>query len=109
MYYFTYFHDINVVLHCGSKFISIKERIFDGEYKNIAKLVAESIDYRDNREYELITYTIMPNHVHIVFTPIVTRFAESRKNVITQINEDSDFVESAIRPAIEINPLINRY
>ncbi|MBU0473321.1 MAG: hypothetical protein KKF62_04085 [Bacteroidetes bacterium] len=38
--------------------------------ENIAKITQEAIHYRDKSEYELIAYTIMPNHVHLVFTPI---------------------------------------
>ena len=34
------------------------------------QVVKEAIHIRDNKEYELIAYTIMPNHVHIIFTPI---------------------------------------
>jgi len=37
---------------------------------NIAKLVAESIEYRNGSEYFLYAYCIMPNHVHMVVKPI---------------------------------------
>ena len=33
----------------------------------IASLVAEAIRFRDGKDYDLITYTIMPNHMHLVF------------------------------------------
>ena len=33
----------------------------------IAEIVQEAIHYRDNREYNLYAYSIMPNHVHLVF------------------------------------------
>ena len=33
----------------------------------IASLVAEAIHFRDRLDYDLIAYTIMPNHVHLVF------------------------------------------
>jgi len=36
--------------------------------ERLAKLVYDSILYRDNKEYELISFTIMPNHVHVVFS-----------------------------------------
>ena len=36
----------------------------------IAEKVKEAIHFGDGKEYELIAYTIMPNHVHVVFTPI---------------------------------------
>jgi putative transposase len=35
----------------------------------IAGLVCEALHYRDGKQYELEAYSIMPNHVHIVFTP----------------------------------------
>jgi putative transposase len=47
--------------------------------ERIASMVKDSIHYRDGKEYSLIAYCIMPNHVHLVFTPIVERFAESLK------------------------------
>jgi len=36
----------------------------------VAKLIVESLHFRDGKVYELIAYCIMPNHLHIVFTPI---------------------------------------
>lgn len=44
----------------------------------VAEKVKEAIHFYDGNTYELIAYTIMPNHVHMVFTPInVGRFSES--------------------------------
>lgn len=37
----------------------------------IASLVAESIHYRAGRIYELDTFCVMPNHVHLVYTPLI--------------------------------------
>jgi putative transposase len=34
----------------------------------VAKVVSDAIHYRDGREYELLAYCIMPNHVHLVIT-----------------------------------------
>ncbi len=34
--------------------------------ERIADLVADSIRYRDGKEYDLAAYCIMPNHVHLV-------------------------------------------
>lgn len=45
----------------------------------IAGIVKDAIHFRDEKEYNLIAYTIMPNHVHIIFTPIVKRIADSLK------------------------------
>ena len=37
--------------------------------KKVAEIVKESLHYRDGNEYDLISYTIMSNHVHMVFIP----------------------------------------
>jgi REP element-mobilizing transposase RayT len=34
----------------------------------VAEVVLDAIHYRDGREYELLAYCIMPNHVHLVMT-----------------------------------------
>jgi putative transposase len=39
----------------------------------IAQIVKEAILFCDEKEYNLIAFTIMPNHVHMVFIPIVKR------------------------------------
>ncbi|MCS7187836.1 MAG: hypothetical protein N3B10_06705 [Armatimonadetes bacterium] len=41
--------------------------------ERIAELVAESILYRDGKVYRLDAYCIMPNHVHLVFAPLVSQ------------------------------------
>ena len=33
----------------------------------IARLVSEAIHFRDQKEYDLMAYCIMPNHVHMMF------------------------------------------
>src|SRR5215216_223770 len=35
----------------------------------IAELVVKSLHFRDSNVYELIAFCIMPNHLHVVFTP----------------------------------------
>jgi putative transposase len=37
---------------------------------DIANIVSEAIRYRDGKVYNLIAYCIMPNHVHMVCTPM---------------------------------------
>jgi REP element-mobilizing transposase RayT len=37
----------------------------------IARLVADALHHRDGVEYRLIAYCIMPNHVHVVFAPLL--------------------------------------
>lgn len=39
----------------------------------IAKVVADSMHYLDGKKYDLIAYCIMPNHVHIVFEPLLEK------------------------------------
>lgn len=36
----------------------------------IANLVSESIHYRNGKVYDLIAFCVMPNHMHLVFTPL---------------------------------------
>lgn len=51
------------------------DRVLDGASENIrwlsdpriAKIVSQAIKIRDAREYELVAYTILRNHVHVVF------------------------------------------
>ncbi|MDZ7624627.1 MAG: transposase [Ignavibacteriaceae bacterium] len=45
--------------------------------KEIAQIVKDAIHFYDNKKYDLICYTIMSNHVHQVFTPIVDRISDS--------------------------------
>jgi putative transposase len=44
--------------------------------EHIAAIVSDSIKFHDKKEYDLICYCIMPNHVHLVFT-LVERAASS--------------------------------
>ena len=36
--------------------------------ERIVKVVANAIRFHDKKEYDLLAYCIMPNHVHLVFT-----------------------------------------
>lgn len=36
----------------------------------LARLIADSLHHRDGEVYNLLAYCIMPNHVHIVFSPL---------------------------------------
>lgn len=47
--------------------------------ERLARLVYDSILYRDNKEYDLISFTIMPNHVHLVLS-LIKRADYSLKN-----------------------------
>ncbi len=55
----------------NDKFDTWLNRLNSGELwlrkKEIAELVEKAIKFRDGKEYDLLAYCIMPNHVHIVF------------------------------------------
>ena len=38
----------------------------------IAEMVTEAILWRDARQYELHPYVVLPNHAHLLFTPLVS-------------------------------------
>jgi len=38
--------------------------------EKIADMVAESIKFRDGKTYDLSAFSIMPNHVHLISTPL---------------------------------------
>ncbi len=40
--------------------------------ETVAGIVAEALQYRDGNVYQLDAYCIMPNHVHVVFAPLLT-------------------------------------
>ncbi len=40
--------------------------------ENVAAIMQESLHYRDNKDYRLDAYCIMPNHVHVVFAPYLS-------------------------------------
>lgn len=37
---------------------------------DVAQLVSDALHYRDGRVYNLDTFSIMSNHVHVTFTPL---------------------------------------
>ena len=56
----------------------------------VAEKVKEAIHFRDGNEYGLIAYTIMPNHVHMVFSLLVEEgngFVSNGKNYSQNIND----------------------
>lgn len=78
--YFEMFDDY--INNCNSGVHWLKQ-------KEVADIVKKAIHYRDKKEYDLIVYTIMPNHVHMVFTPIVERDL-SRSQELADCSERSD-------------------
>jgi putative transposase len=39
-------------------------------HADVARLVADTLHSRDGREYDLLAFCIMPNHVHAIFAPL---------------------------------------
>lgn len=60
-YWFAKFETILDGGSCGPLWLS-DERV--------AAQVAESLHYRDGKVYRLDSFSIMPNHVHVVFKPL---------------------------------------
>lgn len=58
-----YFLQFDEELHSNKKKISYLSD------PRIAGILKEAIHLRDKKEYDLIAYSIMPNHVHIMFLP----------------------------------------
>ncbi|MBU2447197.1 MAG: hypothetical protein KJ666_16715, partial [Bacteroidetes bacterium] len=75
--YFGKFDKILDGSSCGPKWL---------QEENIAQIVKNAIHYYDEKTYSLICYTIMPNHVHQVFTPIVGRISDSTTNKLEENN-----------------------
>ncbi len=53
----------------------------------VADIVQEAIHYRDQKEYDLYVYCIMPNHVHIVFKLLDQNeiCSESKEYMVTDV------------------------
>ncbi|MBI5470834.1 MAG: hypothetical protein HY961_00670 [Ignavibacteriae bacterium] len=51
----------------------------------VASIVKEAMHYRDGNAYDLFAYTIMPNHIHIVFS--LERFGESLYEPVERLAE----------------------
>jgi len=78
--------------------------------ERIADVVISSIHFRDDKEYRLIAYTIMPNHVHLVIYPIEERIVDS----LTPESKETFYLLAKVLQnlkkytARECNKLLNR-
>ena len=62
----------------GKAFVAL-DRLLDGtrtgplflRLPEVAKMVVDAIRYRDLRAYRLHAFVVMPNHVHLLMTPLV--------------------------------------
>lgn len=53
--------------------------------QEIAEIVKEAIHYRDGNEFDLYAYTIMPNHVHLVFKHLMDSRTSKDTYPVTEI------------------------
>lgn len=49
----------------------------------IANLIVESIKYRDKKDYDLLAYSVMPNHVHLII--YVERFVKPLHKILQSL------------------------
>ena len=75
--------------------------------EKVASLISEAIHYRDGKKYILNAYTIMPNHVHMVF------YVERNDVSLGRITDSSyivtDILQSLKRyTAMKCNRILNR-
>jgi len=55
----------------------------------IAQIVSDSLAYRDGRVYDLLSYCIMSNHVHSVFTPFLNETSVIEEPVYGVMSDDA--------------------
>ena len=59
--------------------------------KQIATILANTFHFYDNKRYDLICYTIMPNHFHLVLFPKLERYKEFLAKHIANNNTEETF------------------
>ena len=82
--------------------------------ENVAKVVKESFHYRDQMDYNLIAYTIIPNHVHLVIEPLDKKIVLDNKVKVVGRRVSSPYVVTGILEnlkwytAIKCNKVLRR-
>ncbi len=59
----TYFQKFDIALHKFNKSPHYLKNV------EIAQIIKDALHYKDKKEWELITYTIMSNHIHMIILP----------------------------------------
>jgi putative transposase len=72
---------------------------------NIASIVADALSYRDGTKYDLMSYCIMPNHVHLLIQ-ITDEHKRSEKILYTHLTSVMQSLKSYT--AKECNKLLGR-
>ncbi len=84
---------------CQSKYFGKFDKLLDGAGygptwltdHRAAQVVKDAMHYYDKKTYELICYTIMSNHVHVVFTPLIKSPDRTVKNTREDRNGVSNY------------------
>ena len=98
------------------------DKAVEGPYwlkdERVAEVITDAIHFRDGKDYELIAYCIMPNHVHLVFhVGHVERNGISLKRDTVSLykqNTDSRYTVTSILQslkrytALKANKILNR-
>lgn len=66
-------------------------------HPRIADLVARSLMHFDGKRYELHAWCVMPNHVHVIFTP------ESQRHVRDIVHSWKSFTSNAANAVLQRN------
>ena len=76
----------------------------------IADLVAEAIKYRDGKDYDLMAYSIMPNHMHLVFGVGVHDMLEPTGQIVNLSNTPLSKIMHSLKryTATEANRILQR-
>lgn len=64
--------------------------------ERVAKIVEDAIRYRDGKEYELIAYCIMPNHVHMVVDVERSDNSDAERTLVSKEPGDRTEVRSTV-------------
>ena len=58
--------------------------------ERVASIVSEALQFRDGKTYRLHAYSIMPNHVHVVFAPLTkTNEPESLSSIMHSLKRNT--------------------
>jgi len=86
--------------------------------EKIAGITKNAIHFYDKKNYDLICYCIMPNHVHLILTPIADQISDSAVALNKSRNgppeTDSRYIVTAILQnikkftAVKCNKILNR-
>lgn len=72
--------------------------------KSIAGIVYDALHYRDQKEYDLYAFCVMPNHVHLAFKLLDQNETEHKVDFpVTKM-----FQELKRYTAVEYNKVLNR-